>query len=185
MKLLMISGSRSPKGQTASAAEALAEGARSAGCETESLYLPALNVERCRQCDDQGWGPCQKEGRCAIEDDLAEIMEKIRRADALVFSTPVYFGSLSESLRAFLDRFRRICFFAKDDRIKGKPAVGICVAGGGGGGAPGCTAELEAVLQTCGLDVVDVVPARRQNLDMKQDVLHSVGAWLAALPSSA
>ncbi len=31
--------------------------------------------------------------------------------------------------------------------------------------------SLEKVASTCGFDVVDVVPARRQNLDLKQVVL--------------
>jgi len=184
MKLLTISGSRNPQGQTARAAASLAEGARSAGCDTETIFLPSLNIERCRQCNDQGWGLCSREGRCVIEDDLAEVAQKIRNADVVAFANPVYFGDLSESMRAFLDRLRRICIHGAKDISKGKPAVGICVAGGGGGGAPRCTVSLETVLATCGFDVVDVIPVRRQNLEMKREVLGTVGAWLATKPSS-
>ena len=43
---------------------------------------------------------------------------------------------------------------------------------------------LEYALMTCGFDVVDMVPARRQNLDMKLDVLRIVGRWLATKPRS-
>ena len=39
--------------------------------------------------------------------------------------------------------------------------------------------SLEKVASTCGFDVVDVVPARRQNLDLKQVVLTVTGKWLA------
>jgi len=53
------------------------------------------------------------------------------------------------------------------------------VAGGGGGGAPACAVRLEKVLHTCGFDVVDMVPARRQNLEHKVQVLRLTGAWLA------
>ena len=42
---------------------------------------------------------------------------------------------------------------------------------GGGGGAPLCTVSLERVLQHCGFDVIDMVPARRQNLDAKVVVI--------------
>ena len=38
----------------------------------------------------------------------------------------------------------------------GKPVVGVCVAGGSGGGAPKCAADLEFVLQTTGFEVVDL-----------------------------
>ena len=186
MKVLVISGSRNRKGQTATAVAALVEGARSAGCDVEEVFLPDGDVERCRQCDDDGWGLCRREARCVIEDDFAELVEMIRESDAVVFANPVYFGDISESLKAFLDRLRRICVHgARQDRIEGKPTVGVCVAGGGGGGAPRCTFTLETVLQTCGFDVVDMVPVRRQNLGMKREVLPVVGRWLATRPSSA
>jgi len=59
------------------------------------------------------------------------------------------------------------------------------VAGGGGGGAPNCTVSLERTLQQTGFEVVDLVPARRQNLDLKKDVLRLVGRWLASGAASA
>lgn len=58
-------------------------------------------------------------------------------------------------------------------------SLGICVAGGRGGGAPACAASLDGVLRTCGFNVVDMVLARWQNLDMKLPILRSTGAWLA------
>jgi len=107
-------------------------------------------------------------------------VDRIAAADAVAFANPVYFGDLSESLRAFLDRLRRTCMNESGKaKIAGKKAVGICVAGGGGGGAPNCTLSLEKVLATCGFDVVDMIPARRQNLEMKLEVLRAVGKWLA------
>ena len=180
MSILVVSGSRNPKGQTASAADALLAGAAAAGATGEQVFLPKLAIERCRQCDDNGWGICRTEGRCVIEDDFASIVDKIEAADAVAFANPVYFGDLSESLRAFLDRLRRTCMHESGKaRVAGKKAVGICVAGGGGGGAPNCTVSLEKVLSICGFDVVDMIPARRQNLDMKLEVLRAVGNWLA------
>ena len=182
MKLLAIVGSRNPKGQTACAVAALLEGAESQGAQTEQVFLPQLGIERCRQCDENGWGICAKEGRCVIEDDFAGLVDRITDADALVFATPVYFSDLSESLRAFLDRLRRVCMHESGSvGIRGKAAAGVCVAGGGGGGAPICTVSLEKVLGNCGFDVADMVPARRQNLDMKLDVLRVVGRWLATI----
>jgi len=180
MKLMVISGSRNPEGQTAKAAEALIQGAESAGGPTELVFLPEMNIERCRQCDERGWGDCRAKGQCVVEDDLAPLVDKIRDADAVAFANPVYFGDLSESLRAFLDRLRRI---TRHDNgkvgITGKPAIGICVAGGGGGGGPNCCVSMEKVLTNCGFDIVDMIPARRQNLEMKMEVLRVVGKWLA------
>jgi multimeric flavodoxin WrbA len=161
------------------------QGLVSGGGEGESIYLPELTIERCRQCDERGWGICRTEAQCVIDDDFAPIVDQMRGADALVFATPVYFGDLSESMRAFTDRLRRICFHAADKGgMAGKPAIGVCVAGGGGGGAPSCAVSLERVLRTCGFDVVDMVPVRRQNLEMKLEVLQITGEWLATCPSS-
>lgn len=180
MNILVISGSRNPNGQTASAGDALIAGVRDAGGKGEHIFLPRMSVERCRQCDDNGWGICRTEGKCIIADDFAMIVDKIIAADAVVFANPVYFGDLSESLRAFLDRLRRTCMNENGKaKIAGKKAAGICVAGGGGGGAPFCVFSLEKVLSICGFDVVDMVPARRQNLEMKLEVLRTLGKWLA------
>ena len=179
MKTMLISGSRNPKGQTARAIQAVCSGIEAGGSAAETVFLPALRIERCRQCEDNGWGLCRKEGRCVIDDDFAGLVRKVRSADRVVFGTPVYYSDLSESLRAFLDRLRRACTH-KDAKtgIENKPAIGVCVAGGGGGGAPACCASLEKALATCGFAVVDMLPVRRQNLDAKLTVLEHTGKML-------
>ena len=182
MRLLVISGSRNPEGQTGRAAKAFLEGVAKAGGQSDIVSLPPMNIERCRQCEDDGWGICRSEGRCVIEDDFPSLVEKIRSAEVVVFATPVYFSDLSESLRAFLDRLRRTCVNdAGRVGIEGKPAVGICVAGGGGGGSPECIARLEWTLRTSKFNVMDMIPVRRQNLDEKIAVLKATGEWVAAL----
>lgn len=186
MTVLVISGSRNPDGQTARAVDAFIEGIESGGAQAELVLLPPMNIARCRQCGDDGWGICRSEGRCVIEDDLAGVVERIKAADAVVFATPVYYSDLAESLRALLDRLRRTCVNETGrERIEGTPAVGICVAGGGGGGAPECTTRLEWILRTSGFDVVDLIPVRRQNLEAKEAVLKSTGTWLAAQTHSS
>ncbi len=181
MKIAAVLGSRDHEGRTAKAAEALLQGAGAKAAGATMAFLPEMKVERCRQCEDSGWGLCRSEGRCVIDDDFAMLVERIRSSEVALFATPVYFSDLSESMRAFLDRLRRICRHESGKAgIEGKPAVGLCVAGGGGGGAPACTVALEKVLGTCGFAVVDMVPARRQNLDLKLQVLEATGKWLAA-----
>jgi multimeric flavodoxin WrbA len=142
--------------------------------------LPEANIQRCRQCDADGWGLCRREGRCIIEDDFEALVDRMRKADAVVFVSPVYFGEMSESVRAFLDRLRRIGIQDSGKAgIAGKHAMGICVAGGGGGGSPMCAEEMVRILSTCGFDVLDVVPVRRQNMELKVQVLSITGRWLA------
>jgi len=179
MKVLAILGSRNPEGRTARATAALMRGLESEGATTEMIFLPALRLERCRQCDANGWGACRREGRCVIEDDFPAVAQAVRDADLVIFATPVYFGDLSESMRALLDRLRRVTRHeAVRGTIEGKEAVAICVAGGGGGGAPACTVSLEKTAATCGFDVMDTVAVRRQNLDLKTELLEATGRWL-------
>ena len=181
MKAIIISGSRNPKGQTAQAIDAVRKGIEATGGEVETVFLPPLTIERCRQCDDDGWGLCRREGRCVIDDDFADVTVKLQAAAVAVFATPVYFSDLSESLRAFLDRLRRICRHTDGKAgIESTPVIGVCVAGGGGGGAPSCCVSLEKVLATCGLDVTDMIPVRRQNLESKLTVLEHAGSVLAS-----
>lgn len=185
MKILVLSGSRNPQGKTAHAINSVRKGITAAGGESECLFLPELNLERCRQCDPDGWGLCRKEGRCTIEDDLPTLVEKIKSSDVIVFANPVYFGDLTESMRGFLDRLRRIRFMRTDPVIpQGIPAVGLCYAGGSGYGSPNCCASLDRALQMCGFDVVDMVPLRRQNLEAKLPALKIIGKWLVTKPTS-
>jgi len=180
MKMIIISGSRNPEGQTAKAMHSICDGLEAGGALTETFFLPQMSVERCRQCEDNGWGICISKGECIIRDDLAMLVGKIKEADAVVFATPVYFGDLSESLRAFLDRIRRTARNAEGQAgIKNKPVLGLCVAGGGGGGSFTCTASLEKILATCGFDTADIIPCRRQNLLRKTAVLRETGIWFA------
>jgi multimeric flavodoxin WrbA len=191
MRILILSGSRNREGKTARAINAICKGIQDARGESEVIFLPELKLERCRQCDPDGNGPCTRKGYCVIKDDFAAIAEKVRAADVLVCANPVYFGDLTESLRAFLDRFRRTVFvppgFAPKDPgllVKGKPAVGLCYAGGGGGMAPACAVSLERVLQICGFDIVDLILVRRQNLEIKLPMLELTGRWLVSKPTS-
>jgi multimeric flavodoxin WrbA len=181
MKVIAISGSRSPEGQTAQALNAACDGLKAEGVDCIIHFLPTLKIERCRQCDESGWGLCRKEGSCIIEDDFSNCIDELRRSDGAVIATPVYFSDLSESMRAFLDRLRRIARHENGrSGIEGTPAIGVCVAGGGGGGAISCALNLEKIAGTCGFDIKDIIPVRRQNLQHKISVLKETGRWFAA-----
>ena len=187
MKVLAILGSRNPQGKTAELTQALLDGLEDKGGTTEKIFLPALKLEACRQCEDDGWGICRSEGRCIIGDDFDDLVRKIDEADAVVFSTPVYFSDLSESMKTFTDRLRRCTapIIGRTGSKKNfKPVLGICYAGGGGGGAEPCCANLTSVLAKCGFEVIDMLPARRQNFPIKVKTLRIIGQWLVDHVSS-
>ena len=194
MKMLALSGSRNHQGRTAQAIQALGEGFTKAGGSVETIFLLDLALERCRQCETDGWGICRREGRCIIEDDFASVVDKIKQADLILFATPVYFADLSEVMRSFLDRLRRVRFRTSGPGSRpaqgppgtpgipgtqGIPAVCFCLSGGGGGGGPSCMFNLERSVQGCGFNIVDMILARRQNFDLKLGVMRATGEWLA------
>jgi hypothetical protein len=174
MKIVIISGSKNREGKTARAIETIRKGIAKGKGESECIFLVEHNLEKCRQCNPDGWGICRSEHRCIIEDDFA--------------------GDISEAMRGFLDRLRRINFrFGSVPRPgappafrpgEATPAVGLCYAGGSGNGTVSCAFFLERVLQTCAFDLVDMIPVRRQNLEMKLPYLERVGEWLTTRPVS-
>jgi len=181
MNVLILSGSRNPDGQTASALKALADGVQSKGGTVDIVWLPELNLERCRQCELDGWGDCRVKGTCIIEDDFAGLTDRCAAADVVVFATPVYFGDLAESLRGFTDRLRRITRYESvAAKFQGKRALAVCVAGGRGGGSQHCGMQIDKILGAMGFDLIDTVLCRRQNLDLKLGVLRLTGEWLAS-----
>ncbi len=198
MKTLVISGSRNPEGRTALLINALCKGVENGGGETEVIFLPKMEIRRCRQCNSDGWGICRDEERCIMDDDFSSIVEKIDSADVTVFANPVYFGDLSESMKAFLDRLRRVkTLIPREPPDPNAPmpgpfnndigpiAMGICYAGGSGNGTMTCAMNLERILMFCGFDVVDMLPARRENLENKLIIAEQTGKWLATCPSSS
>jgi multimeric flavodoxin WrbA len=185
-RILGIESSARADGLTATLAKECLAGAREAGAETELVGLKGLRIERCRMCNEQGWGQCREAGRCIIEDDFAGLVGKLRAADGLVFATPVYFADLSESMKALVDR---LCRITRDEQAKrvlsDKPAVAIAAAGGSGNGTAHCMFQLERLLAACGAFVLDLIPAAQRNRDYKGQVARLAGAALARRAAAA
>ena len=104
MKILLINGS--PKGGGSNSlrlSEAFLEGFRSVAgdAEIERVDLREKQIEPCRGCFCC-WS--KTPGRCVIDDDMAELLEKRIRADLVVWSFPLYFFSVPGPLKNFIDR---------------------------------------------------------------------------------
>ena len=80
-------------------AEKFLEGALSAGNSVEKISLVGKNIQFCRGCM-----ACQGLGRCAIKDDVNDIMAKVLRADVVVWATPIYYYEMSGQMKTLIDR---------------------------------------------------------------------------------
>ncbi len=128
MNVIVISSSPNKDGLTAACATAAIEGVLQAGGRAEEVRLNDLQIGLCRACGN-GWGTCLDDHECQTEDDFQALHARVLQADAYVLVTPVYWGEMSESARAFTDRLRR-CEATRWDEsgLFGKPVIAVAAA---------------------------------------------------------
>ncbi|MFZ5453190.1 MAG: flavodoxin family protein [Thermodesulfobacteriota bacterium] len=101
MKVIAISGSPRPKGNTYHLLQEALKVFAQQGMETEYISLHDKHIKPCKAC-----GKCsQDKNRCAQEDDdFHPIFTAMGQADGIIIGSPVYFGSATPNLMALLDR---------------------------------------------------------------------------------
>ena len=105
MKIVAINAShRGDRGFTQFLLEKLAAGAHEAGADVEIVALTQYKISQCTGCQ-----ACHTEKsylKCVYDDkdDVRSIFDRMRKADLLVFATPVYVFGMSGLLKRFLDR---------------------------------------------------------------------------------
>jgi multimeric flavodoxin WrbA len=171
MDVLIISASPNEAGLTAACASAAAEGVRAAGGQAEEIRLNDLQVGMCQACDD-GWGTCRPDHACQVVDDFQALHARVCRADGLVLVSPVYFGELSESAKAFADRIRR-CEATRGEQsgLAGKPVVAVAAAGGSGNGTVTCLLSVDRWIRHVRARMFDLVPVTRWSRAYKLGVI--------------
>jgi putative NADPH-quinone reductase len=102
MNILAVNGSpRGKSGNTEQLLQAFLNGARSAGAETEVVYLKEIKINHCLGCLTC-W--TKTPGVCVHRDDMPEMLEKLRQTDLAVYATPVYVYTVTGIMKDFLDR---------------------------------------------------------------------------------
>jgi hypothetical protein len=103
MKITIFNGSpRGVKGNTQIMVAAFAEGVKSAGAEVETVLLAEKNYKGCTGCFTC-W--LKTPGKCIFNDDMAELLEKLKTSDLLIFATPLYVDNVTGLMKNFMDRF--------------------------------------------------------------------------------
>ena len=80
------------------------KGAASQGAETELIHLYDLNFKGCISCFECKTIGGKSYGRCAVQDDLTPILQRVEEADALILGSPIYFGTVSGEMHSFMER---------------------------------------------------------------------------------
>lgn len=98
-KIVIIDTSLRVKSNSDALAESFAKGAMEAENEVHVISLKDKTISFCKGCL-----ACQKALKCVIHDDAVEIVEQVKKADVVVFATPVYYYELSGQMKTLLDR---------------------------------------------------------------------------------
>jgi len=105
MNVIAINGSPRKKWNTATMLEHALEGAASQGATTELIHLYEYDYKGCHSCFACKLKDGKSYGRCAVRDGITPVFEKIHNeADALIFGTPFYFGTMAGMMRSFTER---------------------------------------------------------------------------------
>lgn len=97
--VLVVSASLRANSNSHALALAFAEGARETGHDVETVSLRGKRIDFCRGCM-----ACQEGKPCPLDDDAAELVERIVAADAITFATPIYFYEMAGQMKTLLDR---------------------------------------------------------------------------------
>lgn len=126
MKVIGIVGSPRKDGNTEILTRHALNAIAEEGIETELVPLAGLEIKGCTGCM-----ACLKGETCSIQDDMWPIYEKMKEADGIIISSPVYFGSATSLVKGLMERAGYIS--QKNGKtLKGKVGGPLVVARRGG-----------------------------------------------------
>lgn len=101
MKILVLSGSPRPSGNTAAMVAAFSDGAREAGHDVTVVEVCKKKIAGCLACE---YCHTKGEGRCIQQDDMQEIYPVLEGAEMIVLASPVYYHSFTGQLQCAINR---------------------------------------------------------------------------------
>jgi len=122
MKVVGFNGSPRKDGNTSIAIKKVFEVLEKEGIETEIINIAEKQVHGCRAC-----GTCIKtgDGFCVIDSDIMNMcQEKMYESQGIIIGSPVYFGSVTPQVKAFIDR-SGYCARSGGDLLKRKVCAGV------------------------------------------------------------
>lgn len=99
-KVLILSGSPRKDGNSDLLCSEFMRGAQESGNEVQKIFVRSKKIvpcNACYYCRDDG-------GKCALNDDMSEILDAMQAADVIVMASPVYFYSIDAQMKIIIDR---------------------------------------------------------------------------------
>lgn len=94
-----IYGSPRRDGNSALLLDQAVKGARSQGAHIEEIFLREYTISPCLELYN-----CLNSGKCAIEDDFPQILEKLEQSDGIILASPIFFYTVSAHTKIMMDR---------------------------------------------------------------------------------
>ncbi|HWQ78729.1 MAG TPA: flavodoxin family protein [Anaerovoracaceae bacterium] len=104
MKIIGINGSPRKDWNTATLLKHALDGAASKGAETELIHLYDLDYKGCISCFSCKRKGGKSYGKCAVNDGLKPVLQKIEEADGIILGSPIYLVEVTGEMRSFLER---------------------------------------------------------------------------------
>lgn len=129
MYILALNGSHNKNGNTAFLLNEVLSSCKAQGADVEILNVhDAILSAKTPFCVSCGT-PCSKQ--CYAGTKLDELFEKSKKADFILFGSPVYFGSMTAQLKCLFDKTRAI---RAEKAWLGKPMAAVTVGASKYGG---------------------------------------------------
>ena len=109
--VLGIVGSYRKGGTIDSVVDEILESARLKGASTRKIHLIDLHIEFCTNCRTCSQQEGSEPGECIHQDEMAPLLESIRQADALVFGSPMNFGTVTAVTKRFIERLMCLAYW--------------------------------------------------------------------------
>ena len=100
-KIVILNGAARKNGNTAKLVESFADGAKSSGNQVKLFYLDEMVIHSCKGCLRAGK---DSKSPCSQKDDMEKIYVEFENADVVVFASPLYFWTITGTLKTAADR---------------------------------------------------------------------------------
>ena len=101
MKIVILSGSPRPNGNSATLAEAFRAAAVEAGHEVTLFPVGNMDISDCKACE---YCHTKGEGQCIQKDDMEKINPAIHEADMVVIASSIFYWAITAKLQSCINR---------------------------------------------------------------------------------
>lgn len=79
--------------------------------EIETIFLVDYDINPCKECYS-----CTKNDKCSINDGMQKLYPKLKEANVIILSSPIFMGGITSRMRAFMER----SWHLRKGQLKGK-----------------------------------------------------------------